>query len=256
MRHRHLALLACVLLTGCLLLAGCLSSSAATVHESPTLRIHSVGVGPANVFVVERSGKLLMIDAGNPGEETQIEEHMRAQEIDPGRIDYLILTHGHGDHAGTAAYFQREHGIQVIGGAGDREMIRSGGRAKLCPTSLLARAIRASRSGVAYEPFELDIAITDDHDLRALGIDGQILLWPGHTDGSLVIAFDDQIFVGDLIRGGIASPETPATHFFMCDLDHNREQIRRLVEKTELAMWRPAHFGPFGRDAVVDYLAD
>ena len=229
------------LLSSCLLLAGCLSSNPGVVHETAELRIVSVGVAAANVFVVARSGKQLMIDAGNPGDEAQIEEHMRAQGIDPASIDYLILTHGHGDHGGTAAYFQRVHG-------------QNGGRADVCPTSLLARAVLWSLSGVSYPSFELDIPLSGDYDLAALGVGGRILHWPGHTDGSLVVAFDDRVFVGDLIRGGILSAETPTTHFFMCDLDHNREQIRRLAEKTDLGTWYPGHFGPFTRAAVQEYL--
>ncbi len=244
------------LLLSCVLLPGCLASNPGVVHETPELRIVSVGVAAANVFVVSRSGKQLMIDAGNPGDEAQIEEHMRVQGIDPGAIDYLILTHGHGDHGGTAAYFQRVHGMKVIGGEGDRAMIQNGGRAEVCPTSLLARAVLWSLRGVSYPPFELDVPISGDYDLAALGVEGRILHWPGHTDGSLVVTFDDRVFVGDLIRGGILSAETPTTHFFMCDLDHNREQIRRLTEKTDLGTWYPGHFGPFPRAAVQGYLGD
>ena len=60
--------------------------------------------------------------------------------------------------------------------------------------------------------------------------------------------------VGDLIRGGVLSSETPTTHFFMCDLEDNLDKIRRLAEMPRFATWYPGHFGPFSADAVRGYL--
>ncbi len=249
LRRRGLVSLAAVFLAGC-------AADPAVVFESAALKIQSVGIGPANVFVIDRSGKRLMIDSGNPGEEAEIEERMRQLGIEPSSIDYLIVTHGHIDHAGTAAYFQKQHGVKVVGGRADLPIIERAGRAALCPTSTLARAIRWLRSGMTYTPFSLDVPIDGDYDLSALGVDGQIYSMPGHTPGSLVVAFDDQVFVGDLIRGGIVSAETPTTHFYQCDLADNRAKIRSLVDRRELRRWYPGHFGPFAVDDVEAYLAD
>jgi glyoxylase-like metal-dependent hydrolase (beta-lactamase superfamily II) len=234
--------------------AGCGSDSGAVLFESDDLRITSVGVWSANVFIVDRNGKRLMIDAANPGDEEEIEKRMRSQGIDPASIDYLILTHGHLDHGGTAAYFQKTYGIEVIGGEGDAPMTLRGGLDDVCPTSTLAKLILWMGSGRTYPSFEIDIPVADDFDLASLGIGGRILHWPGHTPGSVLIAFDDQVFVGDLIRGGILAPETPATHFFMCDLADNREKIRRLVEMPEFERWYPGHFGPLTPQSVREYL--
>ncbi len=224
------------------------------VFEDDDLRVTAVSVGAANVFVVDRDGARVMIDSGNPGDEEQIESNMRAHGIEPSSIDYLILTHGHVDHGGTAAYFQRERGVKVIGGRADAPMMQRGGRDQVCPTSTLARVIRWFRSGMSYPSFELDIPIDGDFDLGVLEIDGRIRHWPGHTPGSLVVEFDDQLFVGDLIRGGILARETPATHFFMCDLDDNRKKIRALAEIDGIRRWYPGHFGPLGVEAVRAYL--
>lgn len=235
-------------------IAGCGGDRPEVVVDSPQLRVTSVSVGPANVFVVERGDVRVMIDSANPGDEGQIEANMRERGIDPASIDSLILTHGHIDHAGTAAYFQKTHGVKVIGGGADEPLIRNGGRGRICPTSLLARAIRWLRSGMSYTSFEIDLPIEGTLDLDTIGIDGEVFLWPGHTPGSLVIRFDDRLFVGDLIRGGILSNETPATHFFMCDLDDNREKIRRLLELPGITTWYPGHFGPLSVESVRAYL--
>jgi glyoxylase-like metal-dependent hydrolase (beta-lactamase superfamily II) len=238
--------------------AGCgLAMSESAVVEAPGLRIVRATVASANVYVVEQNGKRLMIDAGNPGDEAEYERILRQHGIEPGSIDYLLLTHGHGDHAGTAAWFQKTHGATVIGGRGDQELIDRGGRSsELCPTSLLARAIRWSRSGVVYPRFVLDRPLDGPLDLAELGMAGLVLPWPGHTPGSLIAVFGSHVFVGDLIRGGLLAPERPATHFFMCDLDENRERIRSLLERRELLHWHPGHFGPLEAEAVRAYLRD
>jgi hydroxyacylglutathione hydrolase len=109
--------------------------------------------------------------------------------------------------------------------------------------------------GRRYESLQLDIPIENEFDLAQLGIAGSILPLPGHTPGSLVITFDDQVFVGDLIRGSISGAAEPATHFFMCDLAENRARIRELLDHQELRRWHPGHMASFSVQSVRDYLA-
>ena len=99
-----------------------------------------------------------MIDAGNPSDEHELERMMRENAIDPGSSSHLLLTHGHLDHAGTAAYFQDTYAIKVIGGEGDQTMIGRGGRAELCPTGMFAKLIQVAQRGAIYPTFTLDIA--------------------------------------------------------------------------------------------------
>lgn len=227
------------------------------VYEAPGLRIVRATVANANVYVVEQNGRRLMLDAGNPGDEAEYERIFREHGIEPDSIDYLLLTHGHTDHAGTGAWFQEHHGTLVIGGRGDQALISRGGRSsEICPTSLLARAIRWRRSGIVYPPFELDRPLDGPLDLAALGMQGLVLPWPGHTPGSVVAIFGEHVFVGDLVRGGLLAPERPTTHFFMCDLDENRERIRSLLARRELLHWHPGHFGPLEASAVRAYLGE
>jgi hydroxyacylglutathione hydrolase len=225
------------------------------IFDSDTLRVTRLSSGGANVYIVDRSDKRLMIDSGNPGDEQVFENLMLEQDISPASIDYLILTHAHLDHAGTAAYFQEKWDIPVIGGSGDQPMLDREGQDDICPTGLLAELIRWMGKGRRYESLQLDIPIENEFDLAQLGIAGSILPLPGHTPGSLVITFDDQVFVGDLIRGSISGAAEPATHFFMCDLAENRARIRELLDHQELRQWHPGHMGSFETEAVRDYLA-
>lgn len=229
------------------------------IEDSEARRIVRLDVASANVYIIEENGRRLMIDAGNPGDEDRYEALMKEVGIDPATIDYAILTHGHIDHAGTAAAFQDRRGIEIVGGAGDQPMIAAGGKADLCPTSMTARLVTVMMGERSYPVFELDRAIAMDGppvDLSAFGITGTILPHSGHTPGSVVILVGRHAFVGDLIRGGIVANETPTTHFFMCDLEENRRRIREILEHGAIEQWHPGHFGPFPAEAVGEYLAE
>ena len=70
----------------------------------------------------------------------------------------------------------------------------------------------------------------------------------------MIAIIGDQAFVGDLIRGGILNSTRPETHFFMCDLDENRQRIQEVLNHPEVVQWNPGHMGPFSPDAVRAYL--
>lgn len=256
---KYFSRVACVvaILSAAMTMTGCSGDQASIIEDSDARRIVRLDVAASNVYVIEENDRRLMIDAGNPGDEDRYEALMREVGIDPATIDYAILTHGHIDHAGTAASFQERHGIQVIGGADDQEMIDAGGDVDYCPTSMTARFVQMMVPS-HYPVFKLDRAIKMDGapvDLAELGMSGRILPHPGHTPGSVVILIGRHAFVGDLIRGGMIANETPATHFFMCDLEENRRRIGEILELDAIEQWHPGHFGSFPAEAVRAYLA-
>lgn len=53
-----------------------------------------------NVFLVEKDGKRILIDAGYPVERGKLRERLRAMKADPATIDAILITHIHPDHVG------------------------------------------------------------------------------------------------------------------------------------------------------------
>tara|TARA_R110002110_G_scaffold415561_2_gene650922 strand:+ start:138578 stop:139345 length:768 start_codon:yes stop_codon:yes gene_type:complete len=221
------------------------------VHvDRPDLKVIQLRVNAANVYLVQRDGTNLMIDSGNPGDEATIEAAMREAGMPPGSFKYLFLTHGHLDHLGTARHFQSQYGVQVIGGSGDAGLFSADDAQPLCTTSLLAVGIDTMLQGKTYPPFTADRLIDAPAALDSLGLRGEILPMPGHTEGTLLVIFDEVVFVGDLIRGELYRPAVPTRHFFMCDLQDNDEDIARLLEREELTRWFTGHFGPLEAEQV------
>jgi metallo-beta-lactamase class B len=78
--------------------------------------LYFVGVGNVTAWAVVTSGGIIIIDAlNNKGEWTDlIEPGMRRLGLDPAQIKYVVVTHGHGDHFGGAAYLAQKYHTRVL----------------------------------------------------------------------------------------------------------------------------------------------
>lgn len=213
-------------------------------------QVYTIKTTASNIYVVSFDKTLLMIDCGNVGDSLKIERKMRRQGIEPSEIDFLLLSHGHLDHAGNAAYFQRKYGVQLIGSAYDNHMFHSGINSEICPTNTMAKVIEKAFKGLQYESFELDIKVDSLLNLETLGMKGSVWILPGHTPGSVVYLLDDNAFVGDLIRGQPIRPKHPVRHYYMCDEHDNDLDIQWLLDKPGIRTWYPGHFGSLSTDKV------
>ncbi len=204
----------------------------------------------ANVFLVEAGDKKVLIDTAEHGREIQLEKALAKVGVQPKDISLVICTHGHYDHAGGAKYLKEKYGIPVMLGAGDIPMVASEKMPHLSPYTfgdLLVRTFIANKTFIpAFVP---DYAVSQDFDLRTLGIDGDVMVLPGHTHGSLAIAFGKNVFVGDLFRGGLVSHGTACRHFFKPEVDKTRENVQKLLDKG-YDMFYCGHSGPVARANV------
>ena len=63
-----------------------------TVHSeqiNDNLKVTTITVDNAKIYLVGRSDKRIMIDSGNPGDEHKIEAFIRQAGMEPASIDYL-----------------------------------------------------------------------------------------------------------------------------------------------------------------------
>ena len=67
-----------------------------------------------------------MIDAGWPNKTEKIFAAVRESGHNPADIRHLVLTHGHIDHAGSAAEVRRRTGARTYAHAIDLELINKG----------------------------------------------------------------------------------------------------------------------------------
>ncbi|SES20346.1 MBL fold metallo-hydrolase [Sphingobium sp. YR768] len=135
--------------------------------------LYYVGNGFVGVFVRKTSEGLVLFDASQS--EAEARDHivpgLQKLGLDPATIRYVIVTHGHYDHFGGAAWLQRTYGARIALSSADWQLLEK------------TPADAIERSGTKLP--RRDIVITDGQQL-ILG-DTKITLYvtPGHTPGAV-----------------------------------------------------------------------
>lgn len=151
------------------------------VVVAPFHRLSSLFV--SNVYLLDGGrGDRWLVDSGHWTERWQLLRELRATGLRPSEITGVLLTHRHSDHAGNAAYLQREFGMKVMAHRADAEVL--GGAALRPPMghkgNLLERALCEVENRFPAR-LTVDRALEDGDSAAGL----EVHLVPGHTDGSV-----------------------------------------------------------------------
>lgn len=183
-----------------------------------TDNLYYVGAGTVGAWALDTSDGIVVLDAMNNAEEakTLIAGGLSALGLDPARIRYVIVHHGHYDHMGGAAFLQRTYGAKVWMTAGDYEM---------------AGQDEINRKNGLEMP-ALDHAIADGEVLRLGSTTLTFHYTPGHTPGVistiLATSYREQP-LALAIWGGTAFPRDPHA------LDDYVRSVRSFAAKAQAA---------------------
>lgn len=191
------------------------------------MNIVNVGYRSTNYYVLADQRPRLLIDAGWPGTLATMQHTCTRMGIRLEDIPYQLVTHYHPDHAGLA-----------------EELKRLGVRLIVVDTQLAA--IPLLRTYVKPEMQYTDIQLTGNTVLTAgesraflagIGIAGEIISTPGHSEDSVTLMLDEgATFTGDL-TAPLLVPQDPADPAYQ-----SWEQIRAKGARTIY----PGH-GPTGQ---------
>lgn len=148
------------------------------------------------LYVWRDDDAVTLVDTGAPGGGERI-----VAEV--GRVDRIVLTHGHVDHCGAAFELRTATGASVCAGAGDADVIR--GVATMAPAVLedWERPIW-DRVTVGLPPVApavpVDVSLVDG-DVLDFGGGAHVLEIPGHTAGSIAVYLPRYgvLFTGDTV---------------------------------------------------------
>lgn len=133
-------------------------------------------IGTPNVgcFVLETTEGLILLDCMEPYEEHKqmILKGIADLGLDPADLKAILITHGHGDHYGTADWFREQYGCKIYMSKVDYEFAQKDTR---------------NRTGVLkWEIYDF----LDDGDVFTLGgANIRCVSTPGHTPGCLSFLF-------------------------------------------------------------------
>jgi ribonuclease/clavin/mitogillin len=179
--------------------------------------IVNVGYRSTNYWVVSAGRSRLLVDLGWPGTMGTLRANLDRMGVPLNEIRFGLATHYHPDHAGLAEEV-KQLGVRLI--------------VLDVQVDAIPRLVTFVKPEDKYVPVTSDgnvlLGFADSRAfLRRLGIDGEILHTPGHSDDSVSLLLDDgSAFTGDLTPPGFAPAEDEAVVGASWRLLHDHGAIR------------------------------
>ena len=234
------------------ILKGLLVAGAMALVSGQVLAAEVTWYGQAAFKIVSPKGKVIVIDpfiTKNPKTPKDMKDLAKI-----GKVDLILITHGHGDHIGDLKALAAMTGAKV---ALNADMGRSVAAAGWVP---MKQMVRFNKSG-PINPIGDGITITMTHAehssiIQAKDKDGHEMLLPGGEPAGYIIkledgytiyhsgdsgVFSDMTFIGEYYKPDLALVSIGG-HFTM-DPAHAAYAMKNLM-KPKIIM--PMHYGTFG----------
>lgn len=193
--------------------------------------------------------KAVVVDTGVPGSGPRILAALDRHGVAAADVTAIVITHGHIDHFGSAAYLRRELDAPIVAHHADAEAYTSGASlpGSLRPTGPFGRVFVAMPPAHgSTEPFTPDVIVDTPMTLHEFGVGAEILLTPGHTPGSISVLTDTgELLAADLIAGSFlgAIRRKPANPPFHLDRALNLDSLEAVLELGP-SVFHVGHGGP------------
>ena len=163
--------------------------------------IVNVGYRSTNYWIISNSTSRLLVDLGWPGTMGRMRGNLNRMDVPLKEIRYGVATHYHIDHAGLG-----------------QELKQAG--VPLLVLDVQVRAIPIMKTWIKPQDQYLEITMHDNVTiscaesrslLERIGIPGEIVHTPGHSEDSVSLLLDDgSAFTGDLTHPALIGTEDVA----------------------------------------------
>ena len=170
------------------------------------------GSNTIGAWAIQTSDGIIMIDALNTVQEAEtiIEPSLRKVGLDPAKVKYVIVGHGHFDHFGGAPYFQDEYKSRIAMSGLDWDLIE-----RPNPNANPAQASRPRP--------KRDVVLTDGQKITVGDTTITLAVTPGHTVGSLAylipVKYQGRPLTALMLSGANITPDRASLNAFNKALD-------------------------------------
>ncbi|HYF82746.1 MAG TPA: MBL fold metallo-hydrolase [Clostridia bacterium] len=143
-----------------------------------------LGVYQANCYILfdENTKETAVIDPG--GDFPEIKSFIEENEL---KVNYIIITHGHGDHIGALRELKDYTNAVVCIHSEDNEMLKN------------SRMNYSAEMGYPRVEMSADKLLSDGDELILGGTKLSIIHTPGHSRGGICIYSEGSLFSGDTL---------------------------------------------------------
>lgn len=137
-----------------------------------------VGSHWTNAWAITTSNGIILLDAMDNASEAEyiIADGLIRLGLDPAKIRYVIVSHGHSDHYGGATYFKEKFGARIVMSAQDWALVAKS----------RDKPLRPGEGGIPAE----DMTGRDGDQIVLGDTKVELYLTPGHTLGTLSSIFN------------------------------------------------------------------
>jgi len=208
--------------------------------------VHLLSNLRANVYLI-LVDSITLIDTGWPGNVNRILSYLSSLGHQPSDVSYIVLTHCHLDHCGSAAEVKERTGATVAAHENDVGCV-SGVTPYPTPRGALGVAFRIVKPFLRLHPVKVDLPLSNGMEVPGSG-GLRVVFTPGHTAGSICLYHPKlkALFSGDTViceEGNVDEPaESSST---------NPSEVRHSVKKLcelDFESILPGHGAPIVHDA-------
>jgi glyoxylase-like metal-dependent hydrolase (beta-lactamase superfamily II) len=153
--------------------------------------------GPAsNWIIVSDETGFILIDSGYPSDQPLVLRSIEHAGLNPADALAVLITHGHVDHTGSAAYFSRTFGTPILCSPAELAHVHGNEKHQVGFAPVILRAwrprvfrwmIHAIKAGSLDAQPATEARAWDAEELRTLPGAPEAIMAPGHTPGNVAI---------------------------------------------------------------------
>ncbi|MCG8570928.1 MAG: MBL fold metallo-hydrolase [Spirochaetes bacterium] len=215
-------------------------------------KVTRLKLGIADAFLI-KDKTIALVDTGIHVRPEKYQQVFAKNQIQPADINLIIITHGHSDHFAHLKYLKQITNAKILCHQKAEEHLLNGTNPPLQGRNLLGKILMKFFSGKVpnYQGIKPDMVIESNTDLRELGIQGELLVTPGHSDCSLTILLDTgETIIGDMLMPvSLLNRQIPDLAIFV----NNTLQLAKSLQdilKTHASLFYGSHGGEFPRENV------